>query len=118
MDIDELDRLLARQRERDTEIMSEDDTVADELERLTKEQIERRSAIAEAARRLCYRPVNSGEDMSAERNYYAEAVAIMSGVSIMIPEKAHLDALQEHHEVTLIRIANRAEEFKRSILKG
>ena len=36
----------------------------------------------------------------------------------MLPEKAHLEALQEHHEVTLISIANRAEEFKRSILGG
>jgi hypothetical protein len=51
-----------------------------------------------------------------ERNYYVESIAILSGESMMLPEKAHLEALQEHHECSLIQISNQLETLKRDVL--
>ena len=51
-----------------------------------------------------------------ERDFYCEAVAILSGASMMLPTIEHLRALQEAREVGLIRVANMVETLKISIL--
>lgn len=52
-----------------------------------------------------------------ERMYYAEAVAIMAGESLLLPEKAHLEALEEMRQVDRIRFANALENLKQEILR-
>ena len=51
-----------------------------------------------------------------KRDFYCEAVAILSGASMLLPTIEHLralqEAMQEAHEVTLIRIANELESLK------
>jgi hypothetical protein len=58
---------------------------------------------------------------SDPRTDYEQAVAILSGTSMMHPTIAHLRALQEsmqeHHEVCLIRIANDLEAMKIRVLE-
>jgi hypothetical protein len=55
-------------------------------------------------------------ELDDTRTDYEQAVAILSGASLLIPERRHLQALfesmQEHHEVTLIQIANDLEQVK------
>jgi hypothetical protein len=55
-----------------------------------------------------------------ERDFYCEAVAILSGASMMLPTIEHLralqEAMQEEREVGLIRVANMVETLKISIL--
>jgi len=55
-----------------------------------------------------------------ERDFYCEAVAILSGASMMLPTIEHLralqEAMQEEREVSLIRVANMVETLKISIL--
>ena len=51
-----------------------------------------------------------------KRDFYCEAVAILSGASMMLPTIEHLRALQEAREVGLIRVANMVETLKISIL--
>ena len=59
--------------------------------------------------------------MDDERDYYQEAVAILSGASLMLPELGHLQALQEamqeQREVGLIKIANDLELLKTRVLE-
>jgi len=56
-----------------------------------------------------------------ERDYYAEAVAILSEATMMLPTIEHLRALQESmqeaHEVALIRVANDLELLKTRVLE-
>jgi hypothetical protein len=51
-----------------------------------------------------------------ERNFYEEAIQIISGASMLLPQAEHLKALhesmQEHHEVVLIQVANDLEALK------
>ena len=55
-----------------------------------------------------------------ERDFYCEAVAILSGASMMLPTIEHLralqEAMQEEREVGLTRVANMVETLKISIL--
>lgn len=52
---------------------------------------------------------------------YEEVVAMLAGSTRKIPTMAHLqalrDAMQEHHEVCLIRIANELDVLKRRVLE-
>ena len=58
--------------------------------------------------------------MIEARNYYEEAVAMLSGATSMLPEMAHLIALRsamhEQHECALLRIAHELDELKQHIL--
>ena len=60
-------------------------------------------------------------ELDDTRTDYEQAVAILSGASLLIPERRHLQALfesmQEHHEVVLIQIANDLETLKRKTLE-
>jgi len=60
-------------------------------------------------------------ELDDTRSSYEQAVAILSGASLLIPTRAHLQALfesmQEHHEVVLIQIANDLETLKRKTLE-
>jgi len=60
-------------------------------------------------------------ELDDTRTDYEQAVAILSGASLLIPERRHLQALfesmQEHHEVVLIQIANDLEALKRATLE-
>ena len=55
-----------------------------------------------------------------KRDFYCEAVAILSGASMLLPTIEHLralqEAMQEEREVGLIRVANMVETLKISIL--
>ena len=55
-------------------------------------------------------------ELDDPRSSYEQAVAILSGASLLIPERRHLQALfesmQEHHEVVLIQVANDLEQLK------
>jgi hypothetical protein len=55
-------------------------------------------------------------ELDDTRTQYEQAVAILSGASLLIPTRAHLQALfesmQEHHEVVLIQVANDLEALK------
>jgi hypothetical protein len=55
-------------------------------------------------------------ELDDTRSEYEQAVAILSGASMMQPTIAHLRALQEsmqeHHEVILIQVANDLEALK------
>lgn len=53
-----------------------------------------------------------------DRNYAQEAKEILAGTSMMQPEKAHLEALEESHQVSLIKLANSLEQVKREALNG
>lgn len=52
---------------------------------------------------------------------YADCVAMLAGTTMKQPTLSHLqalrDAMQEQHEVVLIRIANMQEELKRRVLE-
>ena len=60
-------------------------------------------------------------ELDDTRTEYEQAVAIISGASMLQPTRAHLQALfesmQEHHEVVLIQIANDLEALKRATLE-
>lgn len=60
-------------------------------------------------------------ELDDTRTDYEQAVAILSGASLLIPERRHLQALfesmQEHHEFVLIQIANDLEALKRKTLE-
>jgi hypothetical protein len=55
-------------------------------------------------------------ELDDTRTDYEQAVAILSGASMLQPTRAHLQALfesmQEHHEVVLIQISNDLEQLK------
>ena len=70
-------------------------------------------------------------ELDDTRTDYEQAVAILSGASLLIPERRHLQALfesmqerhqalfesmQERHEVTLIKLANEMVRVKEDIL--
>ena len=54
-----------------------------------------------------------------KRDFYCEAVAILSGASMMLCERRHLEALRdglvEQHEVRLITIMNDLDMLKNKI---
>ena len=52
-----------------------------------------------------------------ERAFFAEAVAIMAGESLMLPERAHLEVLEEMRQVDRIRFANMLENLKQEVLR-
>ena len=54
--------------------------------------------------------------MSDTRNYLEEARAILAGTTLLPPTVAHLRAMLEWHDVTLIRIANDIEALKHRVL--
>ena len=60
-------------------------------------------------------------ELDDTRSSYEQAVAILSGASMMQPTLAHLKALfesmQEHHEIVLIQVANDLETLKRKTLE-
>jgi hypothetical protein len=60
-------------------------------------------------------------ELDDTRTEYEQAVAILSGASMMQPTLAHLkalfEAMQEHHEVVLIQVANDLETLKRKTLE-
>jgi hypothetical protein len=59
-------------------------------------------------------------ELDDTRTDYEQAVALISGATMMQPEMRHLialhEAMQEHHEVTLIKIANALVSLKEDIL--
>jgi len=59
-------------------------------------------------------------ELDDTRTEYEQAVAIISGASMLQPTRAHLQALfesmQERHEVTLIKLANEMVRVKEDIL--
>ncbi len=56
------------------------------------------------------------QDDVIPRDFYVEAKMAMKGLPITITV-AHLEAMQEFHECSLIRIANRLDETKKTILE-
>jgi hypothetical protein len=51
------------------------------------------------------------------RDFLVEAQMLLKGLTGLLPEKRHLEALQEHHEVCLIQIANDMEKLMRRTLE-
>jgi hypothetical protein len=56
--------------------------------------------------------------IDTDRNYIVEAQMILKGLTNMLVEKRHLEALDEHYQVLLINIANDMEQVKRKVLNG
>ena len=59
-------------------------------------------------------------ELDDTRSSYEQAIAILSGASMLIPERRHLQALfesmEEQHQVCLIQIANSLEALKNETL--
>lgn len=53
-----------------------------------------------------------------ERNFLVEAQMILKGLTGLLPEKRHLEALEERNEVTIIRMVNALELVKQQFLNG
>ena len=53
-----------------------------------------------------------------ERNFLVEAHMILKGLTGLQPELRHLEALDEHREVTIIRMVNALELVKQQFLNG
>ena len=51
-----------------------------------------------------------------ERDYGVEARMILQGLTGLLVEKRHLEALDEYYQVKLIQLANDAELLKRKAL--
>lgn len=51
-----------------------------------------------------------------ERDYTVEARMILQGLTGLLVEKRHLEALEEYYQVRLIQLANDAELLKRKAL--
>lgn len=58
------------------------------------------------------------DEPEPERNYLVEAQMILKGLTGLLPEKRHLEALDEHREVTIIRMVNALELVKQQFLNG
>lgn len=60
-------------------------------------------------------------DVSDRNQSYAEAVAIISGATMMLPTRDHLvalfEAMQERHQVSLIQVADDLENLMRRTLE-
>lgn len=54
-------------------------------------------------------------EVEPERCFYVEAVAILNGTSLMLPERRHLESLQEHHEFQLIRVMNLCDALNQAV---
>lgn len=52
------------------------------------------------------------------RDYLVEAQMILKGLTGLLPQLDHLQALEEHYEVRLIQVANDLEQLKRKVLNG
>lgn len=50
-------------------------------------------------------------------NDYAEAKAILAGTSMMLPEKRHLEAIEEHLQCELIRLVYDIDQVAKAALK-
>lgn len=48
---------------------------------------------------------------------YAEAVNILRGETAMLPEKRHLEALEEHYQSELIAICHQLNQFTSAVLR-
>lgn len=48
---------------------------------------------------------------------YAEAKAILAGTSMMLPEKRHLEALEEHHQCEMIRLVYDIDQVTKAALR-
>jgi hypothetical protein len=53
-----------------------------------------------------------------ERSFLIEAQMILKGLTGLLPEKRHLEALEEYREVTIIRMVNALELVKQQFLNG
>lgn len=53
-----------------------------------------------------------------ERCFLTEARAILAGTTMILPQKEHLEALDEQREITIIRMANALEVMKQRVLNG
>ena len=51
------------------------------------------------------------------RDFYVESQMILKGLTGLQPETRHLEAMQEQHECAMIRIANKLEEMKHTVLE-
>ena len=51
-----------------------------------------------------------------ERDYLTEAQMILKGLTGLLPEKRHLEAMEEWRSVAIIKCANLAEQAKRDML--
>lgn len=58
------------------------------------------------------------DEPEPERNYLAEAKAILAGKSVLLPEKAHLEALDEAHECQLIEIFTDLDALRKKVLRA
>ena len=52
-----------------------------------------------------------------ERDHLAEARAILTGTSALLPEKAHLEALEEFYQCEIIRIVHDIEQVTKATLR-
>lgn len=48
---------------------------------------------------------------------FAEAIAILSGMSAMLPEKRHLEALDEHYQSEIIRLVFDIDQVTKRALR-
>ena len=53
-----------------------------------------------------------------ERNYLDEARQVLAGQTLRLPEKRHLEALVEHHECVLIRLANKVMALHNDVMNS
>ena len=52
-----------------------------------------------------------------EREFYVEAQMILKGLAGIPLELRHLEAMEEHYQCSLIRVANKLGELKATILE-
>ena len=51
-----------------------------------------------------------------ERDYGTEARMILQGLTGLLVEKRHLEAIEEHYQLQIIRLANALEKLKQEVL--
>lgn len=56
------------------------------------------------------------DDPEPQRDYLTEARAILAGTSGLLPERRHLEALEDYYSGQLIQLANDLEMLKRKAL--
>lgn len=56
--------------------------------------------------------------MDEARDLLQEAREILAGTSLLLPEKGHIEALDDHYQVQLIKLANSLERVKQEVLNG
>ena len=55
--------------------------------------------------------------MEHQTTDYTEALAILRGLSSLLPEVRHLEAVQEYYECELIRMAHEIEQVTKAALQ-